>query len=153
MTEWFRQTLTTGVFCFNVNCSVVNGQGVLATFDDITLLEENKVELAKARRFGRASQRSKERFPGKHESRDSHAAQCRAGIHRRSSRRGLVADNDEVEDHLNMIHQSGGHLLELINDILDLSKIEAGRMQVESIETRVDHVIYEAVDVLNGPSP
>jgi len=39
--------------------------------------------------------------------------------------------NDKQREFVNIILSSGGHLLSLINDILDLSKVEAGKMELD----------------------
>ena len=130
-----------------VNSTPTMGKGMMATFDDVTLIEENKAKLAVALGAAKDANEAKSAFLANmsHEIRTPlNAVLGFTDV----LRRGLVADSNEAVDHLNMIHRSGAHLLELINDILDLSKIEAGRMQVESIDTRVDSVILDTVDVL-----
>ncbi|MCM2372824.1 ATP-binding protein [Aporhodopirellula aestuarii] len=132
---------------FSVNCTPITGQGFLATFDDITLIEENKVALAQARDAAQNANEAKSEFLANmsHEIRTPlNAVLGFTDV----LRRGLVSNSDEAVGHLNMIHRSGAHLLELINDILDLSKIEAGHLQVETIDTHVDHVLIDVANTL-----
>ena len=56
--------------------------------------------------------------------------------------------NDKQADYLNDIHSSGKHLLSLINDILDLSKIEAGRMELELSTFHVPAAIDNAMTLI-----
>ncbi len=51
-------------------------------------------------------------------------------------------------DFINSIHSSGQHLLTLINDVLDLSKIQAGRMKVDCRPTDLREVVDEACSVI-----
>ena len=56
--------------------------------------------------------------------------------------------NDKQEDYLKDIHSSGRHLLSLINDILDLSKIEAGRMDLEVSTFDVQSALANALTLV-----
>ncbi len=53
-------------------------------------------------------------------------------------------------DNINTIHTAGQHLLSVINDILDLSKIEADKMTIESIDTPLVELLTE-LDSLMRP--
>src|SRR6185312_251656 len=56
--------------------------------------------------------------------------------------------NDKQAEYLRDILESGRHLLALINDILDLSKIEAGRMELEPTDFDLPSAIDNAVTLV-----
>ena len=62
----------------------------------------------------------------------------------------LEPDHTESErrDSLQVIRRSAGHLLELINDVLDISKIEAEKMGVERIATDVPQIAADVVSLM-----
>ena len=55
--------------------------------------------------------------------------------------------NDEQKKQLRMTQKSGRHLLSLINDILDLSKIEAGQLNLSTDRFKISDVIQNVIDL------
>ena len=64
--------------------------------------------------------------------------------------RNGAADNDpeQQKEFYETIHASGNHLLNLINDILDISKVEAGQMTFERIEVSPSRMVSDAASML-----
>ena len=56
--------------------------------------------------------------------------------------------NREQEDFVRVINDSGQILLRLLNDVLDLSRIEAGRMDLDVKDVDLSHVIEESIDMV-----
>jgi PAS domain S-box-containing protein len=137
---------------FIVNCSpILTGGGkhggVLISLEDITRLQHKEAELREARDEAQSANRAKSDFLANmsHEIRTPMNAIL--GF-TEMLKRGYYKNPQDAEKYLNTIHVSATHLLELINDILDLSKVEAGRLEVERIRVPVHQVVREAVEFL-----
>ena len=62
--------------------------------------------------------------------------------------RGLATNKSEELEYLTTIHASGTHLMHLINDILDLSKVEAGKMEIDPMPGSPFKLTHEVVTIL-----
>jgi CheY-like chemotaxis protein/two-component sensor histidine kinase len=56
--------------------------------------------------------------------------------------------SDEQRSHVEMVHESGQALLTIINDILDLSRMEAGRLELDSIEFNLKTLLERVLAVV-----
>jgi len=54
---------------------------------------------------------------------------------------------NQVKDDLNKIHRSGVHLLSLIQDILDISKIEAGKMELHNTKFNIEDMVQTVMTI------
>ena len=59
-----------------------------------------------------------------------------------------INDTDRVKDYLGKIMTSGNHLLSLINDVLDMSRIESGRMKLDESECNLAEVMHDLKNII-----
>ena len=104
--------------------------GTVAVYTDITELKHRQIELEQAREQAEQASRTKSQFLASmsHELRTPLNAIIGYGEILQEDVTDLGRDN--LVSDLKKIEDAGRHLLRLINDILDLSKVEAGRMDV-----------------------
>ena len=137
---------------FKVNCTPIfsNGQpkGVMICFENVTLLDQAKVEIQKSQQAAVAANQAKSDFLANmsHEIRTPMNAILGFTD---LLRRGLATSEEEQTEYLSTIHSSGTHLLELINDILDLSKIEADKLELERRECCPFDVLNEVYNTFS----
>ena len=102
-----------------------------AVIRDITNFKRTERELLQAKESAEEASRHKSEFLARvsHELRTPLNAIMGFSEIMRMGQFGEIK-NDRYRGYLNDIHASGGHLLSMINDLLDLSKIESGRMEL-----------------------
>jgi PAS domain S-box-containing protein len=137
---------------FLANCAPVKGEkntvgGVLLSLADVTELQEKEIQLIESKAQADTANRAKSDFLANmsHEIRTPMNAVLGFTD---LLRRGVYKDQSQAQQYLNTVHSSGKHLLGLINDILDLSKVEAGKLEVEKLSVPIHEIVAETIEVL-----
>ena len=61
-----------------------------------------------------------------------------------------IGNDDKVRDYLAKILSSGNHLLSLINDVLDMSRIESGKIHLEETAANLADILHDLKTIISG---
>ena len=61
-----------------------------------------------------------------------------------------IDDKNRVKDYLAKTLASSNHLLSLINDVLDMSRIESGKLHLEEVEVNLSDVLHDLKTIVSG---
>ena len=140
-----RELLTNGRSYLALEHRTQDG-GIASFYIDITKMRENERNLRHAKEMAESASRGKSEFLAN----VSH--ELRTPLNAIIGFSELVRDDlagpsgtKKYKEYINDIHSSGMHLMELINDILDLSKAEAGMISQEQQETDIRIIIDSSI--------
>jgi len=125
------------------------GDKLCATFRDITRWKNAEAELLDAKRQAERASSAKSDFLAKisHEIRTPLNAIIGFSEVMMQERFGPIG-NDRYQQYLKDIHTSGGHLISLLNDLLDLSKIEAGKLELNFANVDLNMLTQQSVALM-----
>jgi PAS domain S-box-containing protein len=125
------------------------GSGLCAIFRDMTFWKKTEGELLNAKRQAERASSAKSDFLAKisHEIRTPLNAIIGFSEVMMQERFGSIG-NERYRQYLKDIHNSGGHLVSLLNDLLDLSKIEAGKIELKFADVDLNELTQESVALM-----
>jgi PAS domain S-box-containing protein len=125
------------------------GQKFCAVLRDITQWKRAEEELTGARRQAEIASSHKSDFLAKisHEMRTPLNAIIGFAEVMIEERFGPVG-SERYREYLKDIHHSGGHLISLINDLLDLSKIEAGKLELNFTSVDINDIAQQCMSIM-----
>jgi PAS domain S-box-containing protein len=128
---------------------LAGGQKICAVLRDVTAWKRTEEELINARRQAERASTAKSEFLARisHEIRTPLNAIIGFSEVMMDERFGSIG-NERYKQYLKDIHASGGHLISLINDLLDLSKIEAGKLELSFVSVNLNDLVQQCVAIM-----
>jgi len=120
-----------------------------AVLRDLTPWQRSEAELVAARRQAEQQSSAKSEFLAKvsHEIRNPLNAIIGFSELMMEERFGAIG-NDRYRQYLKDIHASGGHIMSLVNDLIDLSKIESGRLELVFAGVALNELVEQCVALM-----